>query len=227
MSYVLEGSARMAGSRLRINIQLIAAHQSGSHVFAERFDREFADSFAVQDEISRRVVQAISTKLAGEPVLSRYRTPSLEAYDLCVRSRNVFMRSKEAAESARANFERALELDPHYAEVHCELSLVHLFLWLHLGAPKSEHLPKALKHARLAVEFDPNDSTAHANLTNILMFDQAWEEAGREFDVAIRLNANDADAWAAFSDYKLRIGKPDEGLDLILRAFRLNPEAPN
>ena len=82
VKYILEGSARRAGQRLRINVQLIDASESGAHIWAERFDRDLADIFAVQDEVTLRIVEAITGKLNADSILERYRPTSIEAYDL-------------------------------------------------------------------------------------------------------------------------------------------------
>ena len=87
VKYVLEGSARRSDKRLRVNVQLINAAEGGNHVWAERFDREIADIFEVQDEVTRRVVEAISGKIGANNIFARSRPSNLEAYDLCVRSR--------------------------------------------------------------------------------------------------------------------------------------------
>lgn len=226
VKFILEGSARRSDKRLRVNVQLIDAAEGGNHVWAERFDRELADIFTVQDEITRRVVEAISGKLAKSPIFERYRTSNLEAYDLCLRVRNHYFRSKTAAKEAQPALERAIELDPRFAEAHCELALVHLFLWLHYGGDKSIHQKVALVHAKKAVELDPNDSLTRAALGFVLMHDKQWTEAGREFQRSVEINSNDAEALAALADYKMRIGECRDGLDYIYRAVRLNPRAP-
>jgi adenylate cyclase len=87
VKYVLEGSARRSDKRLRVNVQLTNASEGGNHVWAERFDREIADIFEVQDEVTRRVVEAISGKIGASNISARSRPSNLEAYDLCVRSR--------------------------------------------------------------------------------------------------------------------------------------------
>ena len=127
VKYSLEGSSRRSGQKLRINVQLIDAAESGNHIWAERFDRELADIFDVQDEVTRRIVEAISGKLNARPGPERYRPSNLEAYDHCVRSRNLWSLSKTLNSEAHALLVRAAMLDPTYAEVHWQLALVHLF----------------------------------------------------------------------------------------------------
>ena len=104
VKYVLEGSARRSDKRLRVNVQLINAAEGGNHVWAERFDREIADIFEVQDEVTRRVVEAISGKIGANNISARSRPSNLEAYDLCVRSRDKWNMSKSDNSEARVSF---------------------------------------------------------------------------------------------------------------------------
>jgi adenylate cyclase len=100
VKYVLEGSVRRSGQRLRVNVQLIDARGGGNHVWAERFDRDLADIFEVQDEVTKHIVGSISGKLSGNSVPERYRPSSLEAYELCVKSRDLFAQSSTATREA-------------------------------------------------------------------------------------------------------------------------------
>jgi TolB-like protein/Tfp pilus assembly protein PilF len=226
VKYVLEGSARRAGQRLRVNVQLIDAAEGGAHIFAERFDRDLSDVFAVQDEIARRVVQAIAGRLAQGPVVGRYRPADLEVYDLYLKSRHATARSKSEAEFAREALETAIARDPNYPEAHAELALVHLYLWLHFGEDRSVHQPLALSMGRRAVDLDPCCGPAHGNLGFILMHDCQWDEAEREIALSVSLNPNDADCFAYLSEFKLRKGAYLEALELLEHAFLLNPVAP-
>ncbi|TIU56965.1 MAG: adenylate/guanylate cyclase domain-containing protein, partial [Mesorhizobium sp.] len=122
--YVVEGSARRAAARVRINAQLIDAI-GGDHIWAERYDSSLEDIFAVQDEVTAKIVEALVGRLAGQP--ARKRPSSLEAYDLCVRARGVSFQTGLGAREARMLLERAIGLDPDYAEAH---SLLALNLWL-------------------------------------------------------------------------------------------------
>src|SRR4030095_15380236 len=121
--YILEGSARRASGRIRINAQLIDAREGAGHLWAERFDRDLADVFAVQDEVIGKLVEALVGKLTVARLRERYRPASLEAYDLCVRGRAEWARSVEAGVDAIPLFERAIVLDPNYAEAYRWLAL--------------------------------------------------------------------------------------------------------
>jgi adenylate cyclase len=212
---------------LRVNVQLINAAEGGNHVWAERFDREIADIFEVQDEVTRRVVEAISGKIGAGNISARSRPSNLEAYDLCVRSRYRISRSKSDGSEARAALERALALDPNYCEAHSNLALSLLMGWMMWGEPQIPDRGKALMHAQRAVEIDPNDSRARRVLGAVQLYERKWDEAESLFDAAIRLNPNNANAVAYMAQLHFYLGKPQEALTACAEAFRLNPRPPH
>jgi TolB-like protein len=227
VKYILEGSARRSAQRLRINVQLIDAAGGGNHVWAERFDRELADIFVVQDEIARRVVEAITGKLAVFPVMERYRPSSLEAYDLCVRARTLWVHDKPSTQIGQSLLEHAIALDPSYCEAHWRMAIALTHSWLHWGDPEEPNRSNAIAHARRAVELDPNDSGAHSASGFVLCYERRWDEAEVHCETSFRLNPNDANALAEISDLKTLVGKPQEGVEFAERALRLNPHPPH
>jgi adenylate cyclase len=227
VKYILEGSARRSVQRLRINVQLIDAAGGGNHVWAERFDRDLADIFVVQDEIARRVVEAIAGKLAALPVVERYRPSNLEAYDLCVRARTLWAQDSASTQTGQSLLEHAIALDPGYCEAHWRLAMAHIHNWLHWGEPEEPNRPNAIAHAQRAVELDPNDSGAHSASGFALTYERRWDEAEVHYETAIRLNPNDANALALLCDFKTLIGKPQQGVQFAERALRLNPHPPH
>lgn len=227
VKYVLEGSARRSDTRLRINVQLVDAAEGGNHIWAERFDRDLKDIFEVQDEVTRRVVEAITGKLGTSQLVERYRPTNLEAYDLVVRSRNLFAQSRNAYEEARSRLERSIVLDPNYAEAHWRLAFVQAYSW---GWSVEEHpadLASARESARRAVELDPNDSSAHATLGYVLINQRNWDDAQNSYETCLRLNPNAADSIAEFAHYKLAVGEARECTEFLARALRLNPKPPS
>ncbi|MFN4143951.1 BTAD domain-containing putative transcriptional regulator [Aestuariivirga sp.] len=226
VKYILEGSARRSETRLRINVQLSSAAEGGQHVWAERFDRELTDIFAVQDEIARRVVDAICGKLAGIAVFERYRPANLEAYDLCVRSRNQWYISKAANDQSRSLLERAISLDPYYCEAHWQLANALIFSWLVWGDAQEPNHRNALALARRAVEIDPGDSTARCTLGYMLLYDHRWAEAEQEYEAAVRLGPNNAHAFADLAYFHVMNGRPQEAVSAAAHALRLNPRPP-
>src|SRR5262245_428020 len=149
--YILEGSARRAAGRIRINAQLIDAREGGGHLWAERFDRDLADVFAVQDEVVARIVEALVGKLAVSKLQERKLRESMEADDLCVRGRVLYQRTMaEEGKEARELFRRAIALDPDYAEAHARLAMAHWMGWVNWFEPEDPHRRSALEIAQRA-----------------------------------------------------------------------------
>ncbi|SFB67309.1 TolB amino-terminal domain-containing protein [Bosea sp. CRIB-10] len=218
--YVLEGSVRHAAGRVRVNAQLVDA-TTGDHLWAERFDRELDDIFAVQDEVTARIVEALLGRLRTPS--PRRRPKSLEAYDLCVRARRLMDDTPQAAQEAHILLTRAVALDPDYAEAYRWLALNHWMGWVHSGGPSEASRSTALELARKAVALDPNDAGCRWSLGYLLAYERSFAEADAEFARAIALDPNEADAWAALSDITVLAGRVEEGLEHIRKAFRLNP----
>ncbi|MDO3435455.1 winged helix-turn-helix domain-containing tetratricopeptide repeat protein [Rhizobium sp. CBN3] len=218
--YLLEGSARRAAGRVRINAKLIDA-AGGDHLWAERFDRRLDDIFAVQDEVTGRIVEVLLGRLRAPP--PRNRPKSLEAYDLCVRARKFMDDSPQAAEEAHLMLTRAVSLDPDYAEAYRWLALNHWMGWVHSGGPTETNRDVALELARKAVAIDPNDAGCRWVLAYLLAYARDFAEADGQFAKAIELDPNEADTFAALSDISVLAGRIDEGLEHIGKAFRLNP----
>lgn len=218
--YLLEGSARRAEGRIRINAQLVDAI-SGEHLWADRFDRGLDDVFAVQDEVTARIVEALLGRLRTSP--PRKRPKNLEAYDLCVRARKLMDDSPQMAREAHLMLTRAVSLDPDYAEAYRWLALNHWMGWVHSGGPTMSARSVALEQARKAVALDPNDPGCRWVLGYLLAYERSFAESDAEFAKAIELDPNDADIWAALSDITVLAGRVQEGLEHIRKAFRLNP----
>lgn len=218
--YLLQGSARRAAGRVRINAQLVDA-LSGDHLWAERFDRGLEDIFAVQDEVTGRIVEALLGRLRTPP--PRNRPKSIEAYDLCVRARKLMDDTPQTAREAHLMLTRAVSLDPDYAEAYRWLAMNHWMGWVHSGGPVESSRKTALELARKAVAIDPNDAGCRWVLAYLLAYERSFAEADAEFARAIELDPNEADTWAALSDIAVLAGRVEEGLEHIRKAFRLNP----
>lgn len=221
VNYIVEGNVRKSADRVRVNVQLVNA-SSGTHVWAERFDRELADVFALQDEVARRIVGAISGKLGSEPSL-RKRPGSIEAYELCLRCRYMITQSKEANEEAQRFLLHAIELEPGYAEAYRRLAHSYCHQWLHYDESPAIYRAKSLVAAKLAVELDPQDSGAYWVLAFVQSYERHSTQANANFIKAIRLNPNDADARTMFGDFLLMEGKAAEAIETINEGLRLNP----
>ncbi len=224
--YLLEGSARRAGGRVRINVQLIDA-VGGGHLWAERFDREMQDIFDLQDAVTARIVTELVGRLVTPP--ARKRTVSIEAYDLCVRGRALITNGggKPAVlHEAVATMERALALDQGYAEPHRWIAFCSLLRWVHGMEAEHPHRALAVEHARTAVKLDPQDAANQWVMAWILSYENLIPETEQAFARALALDPNNADAWATFADISAVQGKIDVALDAIRRALRLEPHTP-
>jgi TolB-like protein/Tfp pilus assembly protein PilF len=225
--YILEGSARRAASRIRINAQLIDARDGGGHLWAERFDRDLVDVFAVQDEVVARIVEALVGKLAASKLPERKPPKNVEAYDLCVRGRFLWQRSmEEEGKEARRLFEQAIALDPDYAEAHAYLAWTHWMGWVNWFEPAEPHRRQALEIARRAVALDPNDPFAHMVLGFVLEYEHEYEESAAQMEMALRLDPNHADTYALRTDLLVMGGRPLEAIESVAQALRLNPHPP-
>jgi len=221
--HLLEGSARRAAGRVRINAQLIDAIE-GDHLWAERFDRSLEDIFAVQDEVTGKIVEALVGRLTTHP--PRNRPANLEAYELCVRARALSFQTAITAREAIFLLERALALDPGYAEAHRWLALNLWLGWEFFDAPIDPNRARSLAEAQRAVALDPNDAGNRWVLGIILGHERRWAESDAEFDATVRLDPNYADAWAMRSDLVTLKGQPAEAVEYVRKALRLNPHPP-
>jgi TolB-like protein/cytochrome c-type biogenesis protein CcmH/NrfG len=224
VKYILEGSARRAGERVRINAKLMDA-TAGVTLWAERYDRELNDIFNVQDEVVASIVEALVGRLAVARVPARKRPTNVEAYDLCVRARPLVQQSLQGAAEARVLLERAVALDPEFSEAYCWLALATYVPWW-FGNASDQNRALGLAAARRAVELDPNDPGAHWMLGNLLAHEPDIAGAEAEFAIAMSLAPNNADTWAMLSELMVLKGKTADALATIEKAFRLNPHPP-
>ncbi|ASY71903.1 guanylyl cyclase [Sinorhizobium fredii USDA 205] len=221
--YLLEGSARRAAGRVRINAQLIDAI-GGDHLWAERFDRSLEDIFAVQDEVTGKIVEALVGRLTTPP--ARSRPTNLEAYELCVRARALGLQTALVAREAIFLLERAIALDPEYAEAYRWLALNLWCGWEFWDEPMDPNRARAEAEAQRAVALDPNDAGNRWVLGTILGHERRWAESDAEFDATLRLDPNCADAWAMRSDLITLNGRPADAVEYVRKALRLNPHPP-
>ena len=225
VKYLVEGSVRRAGSRVRVTTQLIDA-ASGRHLWAERFDREVQDIFAVEDDVVRRILAVLQVKLtAPDSVRTGHEgTRSLEAHDCLLRGlERLWLSSQQSVEQARAYFARAVDLDPTYAAAHAWLARALVFGWIMYWDPRPDAIDEAHEHARLAVDLDPQLPQAQS----ILCWVQLWRRQGEAAIAAgwkaVAMDTNDADAQLFLSSALCCSGRGKEALHYIEKGMRLNP----
>jgi TolB-like protein/class 3 adenylate cyclase/Tfp pilus assembly protein PilF len=227
VSYIVEGSVRRAGDRVRITVQLIEA-ASGAHLWAERYDRTLGDIFAVQDEVAHMIVATLLGRIEEAGLWRSAQTPtaSLTAYDCLLRGMAYFRGySADNNQKAYEMFERAIMLDPRYGLAHACLADVRLALHGNASAPASV-LDAAFVTATQAVELDPHESRCHRTLAFIWLYRRDYDTAEHHFRRALDLNPNDADRRMQMGHLLALRGRPEEALGLMRGAIRLNPCYP-
>jgi len=223
-SHVLAGSLRRAGNRLRITAQLIET-STGHSVWAERYDRQLEDVFAIQDEIAQSIARALRVMLSEKEkkAIEKAPTADVQAYDYYLRGRQFFyqMRRKNH-EYARQMFARAIVLDPNYARAYAGVADCCSFLYQYYEASEA-NLREADAASRKAVELDPDLAEAHASRGLAYCLNKRFDEAEKEFQTAIRLNPNLFEAYYFFARARLAEGKLEEAARLFEHASRVNP----
>jgi len=223
---VLEGSVRRAAGRLRITVQLINV-ADGFHLWSERYDREMADVFAIQDEITQAIVAALIPKLAAErPAIrvARY-TSNMEAYELCLRARYHHQRwTREGLSTAIRYFEQAATRDPDCLPIHVGLAHAYRMQTYFGDLPTSEGLLKAKAAALRALELDDRAAVAHVRLADILCFkDWDWAGAEREFLRALELDPDHPEAHCQYGRFLWLRLRHDEALPHFQKALEADP----
>lgn len=223
---LVEGSVRKAANRVRITVQLIDALNEG-HVWAQNYDRQLDDIFAIQSEIAQRVAQELEVQLLAQEKgrLERKPTASTEAYTLYLKGRHFWNeRTKEATSKAVRCFEGAVGLDPRFAPAYSGLADCYVtssdYGWLN----PSDALPKAKSYATRAVETDPTLAEGHSSLGAVLDYlDWNWTEAEKEFKRAIELRPSYASAYQWNAILLQFMERHEEAFENISRAKELDP----
>ncbi len=227
--YVLEGSVRRSGEKVRITAQLIDA-LTGYHLWAERYDRDLNEIFALQDEIALKVLKTVHEKLQpGEYVRVLGRgTRNLEAFLKAMDAREHFYRiTKEDNVLARQLYEEAIVLDPDYAVAYVGLAYTHMVdVWLGTSKSPMESLGRAIELGEKAVAVNESEATGHASLGYFYTYARQFEKAVAHAEQGLALDPNfsavlfNSGAALAFS------GRSEEAIPLLQKAIRLNPFAP-
>jgi TolB-like protein/class 3 adenylate cyclase len=228
--YVLEGSVRKAGEQVRINTQLIDA-TTGNHLWAKRYDGKLDNIFALQDKITQKIVAALAVKLSvGErEKVSRKETDNIEAYDAFLKGWEHYRRwTPEDFRKAIPYFERAIELDSQYGRAYAAIASVYTegyqraWDWSHVLGVSAEAMPGlAGEYLKEALNYPtPLAHQVASKWYIILLFP---EEAIAEAERAIALDSNDAVGYTAMAGALIYSGKPEEAVDFVNKAMRLDP----
>jgi TolB-like protein/Tfp pilus assembly protein PilF len=219
--YVVTGSVRRQGKRLRLSAQLTAA-DSRNELWAERFDRSTEDVFAATDELVRTIVGTLAGRLRA--ALARRKPPAnFAAYDCVLRAQIALTKIGDRAEEAEAQrlFEQALALDPYYPRAHAGLAVVLLRHWFR--GRDDAAIDRALAHAERAVAIDGDDNECQETLGWVLLHRRAFDLSERHYRRAVELNPNSPDELAAMGSACSYFGRPEEGIGWFELAKKVDP----
>jgi TolB-like protein/class 3 adenylate cyclase len=229
--YVLEGSVRRAGEQVRINAQLIEA-ATGHHLWAERYDGQIIDVFALQDKITQKIVTALAVTLttAEEVQVAHQETSSVDAYDSFLQGWAHYVRVTPGDYAkAVSYFEKAVELDPQYGQANAALASIYwesFYRFWHssLGISWRESLGRAEKYLQKAMK-NPTP-LCYLVASKMLIGSFEHEKATEKAEQAIALDPNDSNSYIAMAYTLIYSGRPDEALGFIQKAIRLDPHFP-
>jgi adenylate cyclase len=225
---VLEGSIRRAGNRVRITAQLIDAG-NGAHLWADRYDRDLTDIFAVQDDVTRRIVEALKITLspAEKQRLADTETSNIKAYDCVLRGREFMLgkeKNLETFQKAVKYFKEALENDPNYSVAYACLGFGYMFDYQNRWTEDPDKsLPIAKEYARQAIEKDPNEPLARCVSALAASYEKDLDRAEAEIEVALKLNPSLALAHNLRGTIWTFSGQPLDAIPEIEQAMRLDP----
>ncbi len=226
VDYVVEGSIRKAGSRVRVTAQLIDA-RSDTHIWADRYDRSLEDIFEVQDDVVRRVASTLVGRLEYERQerARRQSKSQLRAYDLYLRGRElIFNWTKSDNLKARDFLEAAIEIEPDYAAALALSSEVLLRMWLNGWSENPQQdRAESFDAARRAGEIDDQDSRVHTALGLVYIWERNLDKAKHHFETALKLNPNDTRVLIYYSRQAVFDGQTEKAIELCHRALKLNP----
>ena len=224
VEFVVEGSVRKAGSRVRVTGQLING-KDDRHVWADRYDRDLTDIFAIQDEITHAIVEQLKVKLLPQEKKSIAQAPTdnVEAYTYYLRGRQFMQRhSKANYQLARRMFAKAVELDPLYARAHAGIADCDSFLFLHYHLEAS--VESILATSAKALSLDDKLAEAHASRGLAFSLDRRYDEATAEFEKAIALDSNSFEAHYFYGRACVMQGKFERAATVFERAAENKPD---
>ena len=224
VNFILEGSVRKAGARVRVTGQLIDGKDSG-HVWADRYDRDLTDIFAIQDEITHAIVEQLKVKLLPQEKKSIGQTPTgnVEAYTYYLRGRQFFHRhSKSYYQLARRMFAKAVELDPAYARAYAGIADCDSFLFLHYSAPVE--IKGIFETSAKALALESGLAEAHASQALALSLEERYEEAMAEFEKSIALDPNSFEGHYFYARACFAQGQLERAATLFEHAAKIKPD---
>jgi len=227
--YVLEGSIQKTGNRIRVTVQLIDA-KSGNHLHSERYDQEIDNIFTVQDDITMKVMTALSVKL-GQGEQLRSQAEGISKLDISLKvleARDyLFRMNKEGNSLAREKAQEVIEIDPNVSSAYLILGFTHLMdLWFGASQNQLFSFAKATEAARITLNLNDRNPNGHILAGNIFIIKREHEKAIAEMRRAIVLNPNSADAYNFLGYFFCLSGRPAKGIKFMKKALVLNPLPP-
>jgi TolB-like protein/Tfp pilus assembly protein PilF len=223
--FVLSGSLRRAGNRLRITAQMVET-RTGYSIWAKRYDRQLEDVFAIQDEIAQSIAQALEVVLSEKEkrAIAKAPTTNVEAYDHYLRGRQFFYHMRrQSYKFARQMFQRAIEIDPAYARAYAGIADCCSFLYMYAESTE-ENLKEADASTRKALELDPDLAESHASRGLALTLNKRYDEAEQEFEKAVRLDPKLFEAYYFYGRASFQQGKLAKAAGLFEQAQRVKPD---
>jgi adenylate cyclase len=229
VQYVIEGSVRRAGNRVRVTVQLIDG-ETDTHLWAERYDRDLEDIFAIQDEITSAIVATLPGRVeaAARDRAERKPTGNMAAYECVLEAKVLHHRSgREDNEKAQGLIERAVELDPKYAHAHAWRACILGQAWIYGWCENMEAtLSEIERELEVALALDANDSDVHRILAAVYLTRNDYDKSAYHQQRALSLNPNDDLIVVQQGEILTWLGQPEEGIPWIQKAMRLNPYHP-
>ncbi len=227
--YLLEGSLRKAGNRIRLTAQLIDV-KTGMHLWAERYDRELEDIFAIQDELVHAIVAALAGRVRDADAKRSLMKPpeSLAAYDCYLRALDLDRKFDQESSLEGLQFvKKAIELDSNFARAHALLATYTVTIgWFRFDRSQA-HLDESLRVAKKAVALDPQDSFGHLALGLVYIVRGEMDLARDALERASSLNPHDALVWTDYAWYHICVGDPEKALQLLDEREAVDPVPPN
>jgi len=230
VEHILEGSVRKAGDTVRVTAQLIDA-RTDTHLWSATYDRKLEDIFAIQDEISGHIVEALKVALGtgGEQTTAREQPPTrnLDAYENYLRGRYLWQRrGEENIANSIELFEMATSQDPTFARAWSSLAAAHLTMPTYSDEPSEVHNPRALRNAKKALEIDPTIAEAYAVLAELAREDMHWDKAESHYHKAIEMEPKNSTSHLWYAEHLQSTGRTKAALKEALIAYDLDPLHP-